>query len=246
MISLKCQCGKSFTFSPKFKGQKFNCSQCGSALVVPKEEQGVVVEPGIIELPRDAEHVDSFHAVAPTTEDSPVLNSSGGGMQMANEGVFEIPFEMPVMQQTPANAAVAVNADVKTASKAAEEYYFISGDVPESLKEYAMSVPEDTGPPSEALSVVLSRAAVEEAMTHLEDTLGVRPTPIPIQVKSNKKRRTPMSGSDNPADIGLREREEPNVMQHAPDSKGNMLPIAIVISGVCFLAGIIIYIIAGR
>ena len=101
-----------------------------------------------------------------------------------------------------------------------EEYVLISNSAPEFINEAAMRVPEDSGPPSEALSVILGRAAVAEHLKHLEDTLGVRVTPVPIPVSPQNKHRKKRSLME-PEAVPT-ETERP-VMQHATEKNPNQL-----------------------
>ena len=109
---------------------------------------------------------------------------------------------------------------------AEEEYVLISNSAPELIKEIAMQNPEDSGPPSEALSVILGRAAVAEHLMHLEDTLGVRPTPVPVPVNVQNKHRKRHATAEPEADPTPSERP---VLHHATEKNSNSLVMILLI-----------------
>ena len=109
---------------------------------------------------------------------------------------------------------------------AEDEYVLISNSAPELIKEIAMQTPEDSGPPSEALSVILGRAAVAEHLMHLEDTLGVRPTPVPVPVNVQNKRRKRHVSAEPEADPTPPDRP---TMHHAAEKNSNSLVMTLLI-----------------
>ena len=122
----------------------------------------------------------------------------------------------------------------------AGEYYFVSGSAPAFLKDFAIQEPEDSGPPSEALSVVLSRAAVDEYMLSREDTLGVRPTPVPIPQGAMKKIRRSRESDVDPTQS---ERHEQPVLIHAPQNNTNYLIVGLLVGIFVLLLCIGLYLI---
>lgn len=100
-----------------------------------------------------------------------------------------------------------------------DEYLIISNNAPELLNDYAVQPPEDSGPPSEALSVILGRAAVQEHMLNIGDTMGVRPTPVPVQFPAPGKKGKKTSGHD-PSILGLNTDEPQHpVLDHGTQQK---------------------------
>ena len=136
---------------------------------------------------------------------------------------------------TPDYAAL-VASKPKNNAPAEEEYVLISSSAPELLKEIAIQQPEDSGPPSEALSVILGRAAVAEHLMQLEDTLGVRPTPVPVPANVQNKRHKKRSPAE--PDIDPTQPERP-VMQHAAENKSNQLVVILLIIIGVLLLGIL-------
>ena len=142
------------------------------------------------------------------------------------------------MQQTAASltpdyAALAAGKQ-KNNAPAEEEYVLISSSAPELLKEIAIQQTEDSGPPSEALSVILGRAAVAEHLMQLEDTLGVRATPVPVPAGVQNKRHKRRSPAE--PDIDPTQPERP-VLHHATESKSNqqLVMILLIVIGVLLL-----------
>ena len=144
----------------------------------------------------------------------------------------------PIAPQQPNFSAKPIAA--APSQQNAGEYVFVSGSAPTFLKDYAIQEPEDSGPPSEALSVVLSRAAVDEYMLSREDTMGVRATPVPIPQGAVKKIRR---NNESNIDSTQSEKDEQPVLIHAPQGNTNYLIIGLLIGIFVLLLCIGIYLI---
>ena len=219
MISLTCSCGKSFTFKEKFLGQKFRCSQCGVEMIVA--EQVEIVSSNVPEPDMPTEFVANPEQAA-ALKAPPPKPQPGSTPQTA-------------ASLTPDYAAIAAGKP-KNNAPVEDEYVLISSSAPELLKEIAIRQSEDSGPPSEALSVILGRAAVAEHLMHLEDTLGVRATPVPVPMNVQNKRRKKRSPAE--PDIDPTQPERP-VLHHAVDNKPNQLVMILLIVIGILLFGIL-------
>ncbi len=216
MISLVCSCGKSYTFKEKFLGQKFRCSDCGTEMVV--EEQAAEASVPEPEMPTEfvvnPEKAAALKAPAPKPQNV-------------------VPPEAAPLTPDYGNVAAAPRPNVYSQAPIEEEYVLISNSAPELMREIAMQAPEDSGPPSEALSVILGRAAVAEHLMHLEDTLGVRATPVPVPASVQNKRRKRRPAAE--LDVDPTQPEQP-VMHHAVEKDSSQLVmILLVIIGVLLL-----------
>ena len=209
MLSFTCSCGKPYTFKEKFLGQKFRCSQCGAELIV--EEQAAVPSIPEPELPTEL-----------------ALNPEKAASLKAPPPQAALQEPAPL---TPDYGAVAAPPKPSSFSPAPVEgdYVLISNSAPEYLKEAAMQTPEEAAPPSEALSVILGRAAVAEHLKHLEDTLGIRPTPVPVPVNLPKRRKKDVSQEPEQKSEAAPTPPEPKVMQHVAEKNPNMLIITLLI-----------------
>ena len=208
MISLTCSCGKPYTFKEKFLGQKFRCSQCGTELTVVEqtEEPSIPVPELPTEWALNPEKAASLKVPPPKPQT-----------------ISQDPAPL-----TPDYGAVAAKPKPKPFSSAsAEEYILISCSAPEYIKEVAMQAPEDSGPPSEALSVILGRAAVAKHLMQLEDTISVRATPVPVPVNLPKRQKKNTTEEPEPTQPGPIQ-PEPVAIQHA--TKKNPYQLVIFLS----------------
>lgn len=264
MISFTCECGKPYRFSPKFRGQAFNCSNCGVRLTVPREGEEPVRpvhvqpaqelrevnventpmpqgnpeknDPGAVSKPKTVE-------LSPATAPDPLQSQSVDlYLQSLDPADFarcvvEIPSEPT--PRAPKNAPAASSAPK-------EEYVVVSNSAPVFLKDYALQEPEDSGPPSEALSVILSREAVAQHLLSMEDTLGLRPTPVPLppQRKLHKKRTRE---SEEPQSAPGKKATSPETppFEHASRKRPNTLVYALL-GTICILLLGIFFLLLGR
>ncbi len=216
MISLVCSCGKSYTFKEKFLGQKFRCSDCGTEMIVAEQK----VEPSVPEPEMPTEFVVNPEKAAALKAPAPRPQNVA-------------PPEAAPLTPDYGNVAAAPRPTAYPQAPVEEEYVLISNSAPELMREIAMQAPEDSGPPSEALSVILSRAAVAEHLMQLEDTLGVRATPVPVpaSVQNKRHKRRPPAEPD----LDPTQPEQP-VMHHAVEKNSNQLvTILLIIIGILLL-----------
>ena len=198
-------------------GQKFRCSQCGAEMIVAEQAEiasSFVPEPEMpTELAANPAQAASLKAPPP----KPLPDST----------------PHTAASLTPDYAALAAGKPKKNAP-VEDEYVLISSSAPELLKEIAIQQTEDSGPPSEALSVILGRAAVAEHLMQLEDTLGVRATPVPVAAGVQRKRHKRRSPAE--PDVDPTQPERP-VLRHAAESKSNqqLVTILLIIIGVLLL-----------
>ena len=215
MISLTCTCGKSYTFKEKFLGQKFRCSQCGT-------EQTVVEQPEVLSIPEPVMPTE----LALNPEKAASLKAPPLKLQPASQEPAPL---------TPNYGDVVASPKPGSYSFAPmeEEYVLISDSAPEFLKEVAMQTPEESSPPSEALSVILGRAAVAEHLKHLEDTLGIRatPVPIPVNIPKRQKKHAPTEPEQEAALRQPEQSEQPEhpVLHHASEKNPFQLVIILFI-----------------
>jgi len=215
MISLTCSCGKPYTFKEKFLGQKFRCSQCGTEMTIAEQTVAPSIpEPDLpTEMALNPEKAASLKAPPPQV-------AQGRPKEAAS--------------LTPDYGNLALPKP-KVSAPAEEEYVLISSSAPELIKEIAMQAPDDSGPPSEALSVILGRAAVAEHLAHLEDTLGVRATPVPVPVSVQNKRRKRHTSPEPEPEAAPVQPERPT-LRHATEKNPNQLVmILLIIIGVLVL-----------
>lgn len=223
MISFTCSCGKRYSLKEKYIGQKIRCSDCGSDLTVPRESE--------LELSSDLPT-----GVMPL---KPRLEPQEGSSPSPSKGG-----QAGSPQPSPHNrvSSPAPSSPQKQSSPfAEEEYYIISNNAPELLNDYAVQPLEDTGPPSEALSVILGRAAVQEHMLNIGDTLGVHPTPVPVG--TSKRRERGSSGKDMlPNSILGLNTDEPRrpVLEHAPQKSSNPIVFILVAIIIILVIGILV------
>ncbi|MCL2305430.1 MAG: hypothetical protein FWC43_08820 [Planctomycetaceae bacterium] len=216
MISLTCSCGKPYTFKEKFLGQKFRCSDCATELTVEEQvEVPSIPEPDFpTELALNPEKAISLRAPQPKQQ---AVQQEAAPLTPDYENIV-VPKPEPVFMGE-------------------EEYILISDSAPEFLNEIAMQVSEDTGPKSEALSMVLGRAAVAERLKHWEDTLGIRVTPVPVPVGPQNKRRK--KREDSEIDQAQSQSQLP-ILHHTEQKNPNQLILTLLIIIGILVLGILI------
>lgn len=247
MISFTCQCGKPYRFSPKFRGQKLRCSDCGASLVVPEESQ--VEEVPVEKVPEAPEAQPAKPAPAPVEQPQSQSQSQPQPPAAESNEVFlqasASSFGGSIIELTNDPMPASPMASATPSAAVEQEYYMVSSEAPMFLKDFAITEPEEAGPPSEALSVILSREAVAQHLLNMEDTLGLRPTPVPLPPQ-RKQRRTRSEGTFEPYDESApnhapkREPQQP-VMGHAMEKASN--PVIYILLGVIALLLICILVI---
>lgn len=199
----------------KFIGQKIRCSNCGADLTVPSENETAIPQP---DLPTN------FHPLKPQVTQQDAQASAPASLSKSISS--QPPQQPPRPPQQP-------QYQPPQYQPVEEEYYIIGNNAPELLSDYAVQAPEDSGPPSEALSVILGRAAVQEHMLNIGDTMGVHPTPVPVAGPTRKKSRgTAGSGPEAQSVLGLN-TDEPQrpIMDHGVQ-KSNSNPIVYILIAV--------------